>query len=472
MAADMPETGPHDSATQVNNYLLLVESTRAEHQARTVVDADGCWVVMADGRRLLDMHGQYMCVGVGHGHPHIRSALHRAVDGLDFVCELLDHEGKNRAAALLIEETMHNSAAWGGCRFVSSGSEAVEMALLVARTYMNRPAVVVSQASYHGWTTGAAASTTLPYLRNVFHNLETGEVRAIPTSHAEFHAAPAPLGLSTEEEIRACAAETENTIRAVGVQNVAAFMLEIYKGAGGFLVPDLYVQLIREMTQRLGILWIDDEVIAGAGRTGQWWAFQHCGVEPDIVATAKGISSSAVPAGAVIVSREISDFLGKGRWASVSTNSGHPLAMAAIAANIELMRDEKIVEHVAELGAYFGERLMDLGSRHPSVGSVSGRGFAWAVELVKDPSTGELWVPRDRWYTPGVDPDSEFRPGQFVADQCEQDGVLLFNFLPNTVTLAPPLSLSRAELDLALTSLDRALSALDERTSADASKEN
>ena len=445
------------------NYLLLVESTRQEHRDRTVVAADGCWVTMADGRRLLDMHGQYMCVGVGHGHARMREALHRAVDGLDFVCELLDHEAKHRAAKLLVEETMEHSPWWGGCRFVSSGSEAVEMALLVARTYMNRPVVVVSQASYHGWTTGAAASTTLPYLRNVFHDLETGEVRAAPTSHQEFHAAPAPLGLSTDEEIRACAAETERTIRAAGVHNVAGFMLEIYKGAGGFLVPDLYVQLVREMTRRLGILWIDDEVIAGAGRTGKWWAFQHCGVEPDIVATAKGISSSAVPAGAVVVSKEIADYLGRGRWASVSTNSGHPLAVAAITANIELILEEHLLDHVTELGRSFGARLADLVERHPTVASVSGRGFAWSIELVRDPETEERWVPRDRWYTPGVDPEMEFRPGQFVADLCEEDGVLLFNFLPNTITLAPPLSLSAEELDLALNSLDRALTVLDDR---------
>jgi taurine---2-oxoglutarate transaminase len=465
MASDLDSSTADVSRNSSDEYLLLVESTRQEHLDRTVVDADGCWVLMGDGRRLLDMHGQYMCVGVGHGHAKIRAALHQAVDGLDFVCELLDHDGKRRAAKLLVGETMQGSPWWGGCRFVSSGSEAVEMALLIARTYMNRPAVVVSQASYHGWTSGAAASTTLPYLRNLFLDVETGEVRAIPTPQGEFHAAPAPMGLTTEEQIRACAEETERTIRAVGVQNVAAFMLEIYKGAGGFLVPDLYVRLVREMTQRLGILWIDDEVIAGAGRTGQWWAFQHCGVEPDIVATAKGISSSAVPVGAVIVSKDIAGYLGRGRWAAVSTNSGHPLAVAAVAANIELIRDEKLVEHVAELGQYFGLRLADMAGRHPSVASVSGRGFAWAMELVKDAVTGELWVPRDRWYTPGVDPEMDFRPGQFVADECEKDGVLLFNFLPNTVTLAPPLALSRDELDLALASLDRALTELDRKQS-------
>jgi taurine--2-oxoglutarate transaminase len=410
---------------------------------------------------MLDMHGQYMCVGVGHGNERIRAALHEAVDGLDFVCELLSFDGRAKAAELLVTETMRGSDRFGGCRFVSSGSEAVEMAILIARLYTNRPAIVVSQASYHGWTTGAAAATTLPYLRNVFTDMRTGEVRTIPTSHPEFHAAPAPLHLSSEAEIRACVEETERTIRAVGVQNVAAFMLEIYKGAGGFLVPDLYVELIREMTTRLGILWIDDEVIAGAGRTGKWWAYQHTDVEPDIVVTAKGISSSAVPAGAVIVNNEIAEYLDNGRWASVSTNSGHPLAMAAVAANIELVRDEKILDSVTELGAHFGEQLRDMVARHPSAAGVTGRGFAWALEVV-DPVTGERWSPADRWYTPGVDPAPKFSPSQFIADECEKDDVLLFSFLTNTVTIAPPLQLSRQELDLFLTSLDRALGVLDE----------
>jgi taurine--2-oxoglutarate transaminase len=444
-----------------DDYLLLVEATRDEHVPRRVVDAQGCWVIMDDGRRMLDMHGQYMCVGVGHGNERIRRALHEAVDGLDFVCELLSYDGRARAAELLVTETMKGSSNFGGCRFVSSGSEAVEMAILIARLYTNRPTIVVSQASYHGWTTGAAASTTLPYLRNVFTDMRTGEVRTVPTAHPEFHAAPAPLHLSGEEQIRACVAETERTIRAAGVQNVAAFMLEIYKGAGGFLVPDLYVQLIREMTTRLGILWIDDEVIAGAGRTGKWWAFQHTGVEPDIVATAKGISSSAVPAGAVIVNRAIADYLDHGRWASVSTNSGHPLAMAAIAANIELIRDEAILDNVTQLGAYMGASLEEMVARHPSASGVTGRGFAWALEVV-NPLNGERWSPSDRWYTPGVDPVPRFNPSQFIANECEKDGVLLFSFLTNTVTIAPPLRLNREELDLFLTSLDRALGLLDE----------
>jgi len=234
--------------TAETNRSLIVEATREEYAARTVSGAEGCWIYMADGRKLLDFHSQYMCIGVGHSHPRIKRALHEAIDGLDFVCELMDHQRRARTSKLLVEDTMENSDWWGSCRFVSSGSEAVEMALLIARTYMDRPAIVVSQASYHGWTSGATAATSMPHMRNVFHDMATGEVRFVPTSHQEFHAAPVPLNLTTDEQIRACAQETERVIRAVGVQNVAGFMLEIYKGAAGFLVPDLYVQLVREMT--------------------------------------------------------------------------------------------------------------------------------------------------------------------------------------------------------------------------------
>jgi taurine--2-oxoglutarate transaminase len=165
-----------------------------------------------------------------------------------------------------------------------------------------------------------------------------------------------------------------------------------------------------------------------------------------------------------VVNREIADFLGDGRWASVSTNSGHPLAVAAIAANIELIRDENVLEHVTELGLHFGERLNRMVEDHPCAEAASGRGFGWALELIKDADTGEKWVPRDRWLTPGVDPEPQFRPGQFIVDECEKDGILLFNFLPNTVTLAPPLKISQADLDLALDSIDRALTKLDELT--------
>jgi taurine--2-oxoglutarate transaminase len=442
-------------------YVIPFERAADEYEPRMAVGADGSWIEFADGTRLLDLHGQYMCVGMGHGDPRLRQALHEAVDGLDFVCEVLTHERKGQAAKLLCEDTMEEPTWAGAAKFVSSGSEAVELALLTARLFKNRPAVVTTQAAYHGWTTGAAAATTLPYLRNVFHEVESGEVRTVSTAHQEFHAVPAPIGCTDETSIRAVVDETERSIRAIGVENVAGLITELYYGAGGFMVPDGYPQLIREMCDRLGILWIDDEVIAGAGRTGKWWAFQHFGVTPDLMCTAKGLTSSSVPGGAVVMSKRVAAYLRRGRWAAVSTFGGHPLACAAIAANIEIMLDEGVVEHAAEVGARFGEGLHELVARHPSAAGLSGKGLAWSIELCRDPVSGEKWVPADRWLTASVDAEPELMPGQLIAEVCEEHGVLLFNFLPNTVTIAPPLRISEGELQIGLDALEQAFTVLD-----------
>jgi len=260
-----------------------------------------------------------------------------------------------------------------------------------------------------------------------------------------------------------CVAETERLIRALGVENVAGVITELYHGAGGFLVPDGYPQQIREMTERLGILWIDDEVIAGAGRTGRWWAYQHYGVEPDVLCTGKGLASSAVPAAACVVSRKIADFFGSRRWAATSTFSGHPLAVAAIAANIELMLEEKVLEHVREVGGYLSSRLREITGRHPCVAGASGAGLGYGISLVH-PATGQPWVPQDRWLTASVDGEPAFAPAAYVAEKCAERGILLLNFLPNTVTIAPPLKVSRDEIDFALTALDDIFTEIDTMT--------
>ncbi len=459
-----PRTVTPEIVAREQRYVIPFEAAAAEYAPRFVVGAEGSWLVFADGTRLLDLHGQYMCMGMGHGHPRLRQALHEAIDGLDYVCEILTHEGKGLAAKLLCEDTMGGSEWAGAAKFVSTGSEAVELALLIARLVKNRPVVVTMEAAYHGWTTGAAAATTLPYLRNVFHDVVANEVRTVPTPHAEFHAAPAPNECVTEDDVRRVVEQTERVIRAVGVENVAAFITELYNGAGGYLVPDTYAAMVREMCDRLGILWIDDEVIAGAGRTGQWWCFQHYGVTPDLMCTAKGLSSSSVPAGAVVMSQAVADYLRRGRWAAVSTFGGHPLAVAAVAANIQIMLDEEVVEHVAKVGAEFGEQLQALVERHPSALRLSGRGLAWSIELCKNPLTGEKWVPADRWLTPSVDGEPEFMPGRLIASECEKHGVLLFNFVPNTVTIAPPLKITRDELGFGLNALEEAFTALDSHT--------
>jgi taurine--2-oxoglutarate transaminase len=459
-----------DLVTWDRTYLLQGTGPKRLYRPLTVRDADGSWVTLADGRRLLDLHGQHMCLAIGHRHPAVVAALHRAVDGLDYVADFLAHAAKSRAAKLLIADTMDGSDWAGGIRFVNSGSEAVEMAMMLARLFTNRPIIVTRDLAFHGWTAAAAAATGLASRRNVF-TTATGEIRAVPSPHGPYPAAPSPLchncplgqsypSCKDSTGTLACVRATERVIRSVGVEQVAGFLTEIWHGGGAFLPPDEYVPQIRELTARLGVLWIDDEAIGGPARTGQWWAFQHYGVEPDIVTMAKGISNAAVPVGAVVVSRSVADFLNAGWWAHSSTSSGHPLAMAAIAATVDVIIAEDLVARAADLGEFLRDRLSELAKRHPHVAAVSGRGLLWAIELVRDPDTGTRWVGADRWYSGVVDGPVQFHPGLFVALDAARRGVLLLNYAPNTVTIAPPLTISREELEFGLSAIDASLAEL------------
>jgi taurine--2-oxoglutarate transaminase len=451
--------------------ILHPGATRSEYKPRLVDLAEGSWLTMADGTRLLDFHSQYACTGIGHGHPRIRAALHDAVDRLDHVSELLASESRTEAARRLLTETMPDPGWAGAVRFTSSGSEAVEAAFMIARIYTGRPIVLTRQIAYHGWTTGAGTATTIPYLNNVFTSVTgqvrrpplDGNVRVAPSPYCERCALGGPDDHCREPDgTLTCVAQTERMIRALGAENVAAYVTEYWCGAAGYRVHDEYPQQIKAMTQRLGILLIDDEVISGMGRTGTWWAYEHYGVAPDLMLAAKGLTSAAVPCGAVVASREIADFLAAGRLDSYSTFAGHPLAMAAVAATIETMNDEGVPQRAAEMGRHLEGRLNELIAAHPTAHAARGEGLAWALELVRNPETLERWVPQDRWWNPSVDGPPELNPSALIAEECEKRGVLLYSFVPNAVTINPPLCISKEELEVGLDALDQALTVLDE----------
>jgi taurine--2-oxoglutarate transaminase len=471
-----PDIDPAVTAAD-RNYLLHPGASRAEYEPRFVAAAEGPWLEFSDGRRMLDLHSQYACTGIGHGHPNVRAALHQAIDSLDHVSELLATETRARAAALLVEQTMKDPAWAGSVRFTCSGSEAVEAAFLLARLYTGRPLIVTRQLAFHGWTTGAGAATTIPALRNAFAAKDGSVRRASPDAGvAVGPAAYCPECQRGDEHCRTasgtlrCVAETERFIRSLGSENVAAYVTEFWCGAAGYLVDDDYPRQIREMCDRLGILLIDDEVISGMGRLGSWWAYEHYGVAPDLLCTAKALTSAAVPGGAVVLSQELASFFAHGQLSSYSTFSGHPLVAAATAATIETMLSEGIVERVHTAGEEFGRALEELAGKHPSVGGIQGRGYAWSVELVSRPGTRERWVPSDRWWQGSIDGPIDLNPSAFVAGECEKRGVFLYSFVANAVTLNPPLISSDDDLDFALKVLDEALSELDALTARDASR--
>lgn len=445
-------------------YLHPFESADEYHHV-AVERAEGPYLYLADGTRVLDFLSQYCCVNLGHGQPRLQAAIAEAASRFTYLSEPWTTDYRSRAAKLIVDDLLGPDGWAGGIRFVSTGSEAIEMAMMVARLVTGREIIATQEHSYHGWTQGAAGATGVRGMRG---NLSTagGEVREVPgyVDQRGYLIVPAPShyphwrGERIEGRLP-CVVETERRIVAAGVENVAALVSDVSQAPGIHPPPD-YVPQIRELCDRLGILWIDDEVLCGFGRMGTWFGYQaYPGVTPDLMTLGKGMIGAALPAAAIVASAPIAAFLRERRWWNAITMAAHPVAMAALVATVETMRDEGVVEHAARVGRYLGARLHELGQRHPSVGHVDGTGMFWLVELVRDRATGERLIGEDR-ETMGTG-DVAAWPVHRVAASCLEQGVYINGFVPNTLRIAPPLICTEEHVDEALAALDHALTVLD-----------
>jgi taurine--2-oxoglutarate transaminase len=247
----------------------------------------------------------------------------------------------------------------------------------------------------------------------------------------------------------------EEILMYEGPETVAAVILETVTGTNGIIVPpDGYLQSIREVCDRYGILLICDEVMAGFGRTGKWFAVDNWDVVPDIITMAKGINSGYVPLGAMTVSPELADWVRPRFFAGGLTYSGHPLACASAVASIEAFQDEGIVENAAAMGEVFRSELHRLADKHPCVGEVRGLGCFWGLELVKSRATREPLVPFNG-------SGEATRPVGALAKDALSKGLYLMTHW-NVVMVCPPLTITRDELDEGISILDEALSVADE----------
>jgi len=269
--------------------------------------------------------------------------------------------------------------------------------------------------------------------------------RTIPApEHEDFDAAN---GLPSIEAL-------ERTIAEVGPENVAAVVTETMLGVGGIMGHDDYIPAVRELTRRHGILWVDDEVICGFGRLGKWFSYQlYDGVVPDLMPIGKGMNGCILPVGGVVASSELADVFERDRWYSGSTWDGHPLVCATIVANIEAMIDEAAVDHGAEMGKRLRDGLEELRERHPSIGRIGGRGLYHAVDLVR--ADGTPVIPEDRAFD--FTGDLSLAPTRIVARESAKHGVFLTGFVPNTIKVAPPLTVTADEVDLTLEAFDAGL---------------
>jgi taurine--2-oxoglutarate transaminase len=337
--------------------------------------------------------------------------------------------------------------------FTNGGAEANENAVKLARWYTGRQKVVARYRSYHGATAGAITLTgdprrwpAEPGIPGVVRILDPYTYRC-PAGHPD----PCPVCSG--------APHLEEILQYEGPDTVAAVILETITGTNGLIVPpDGYLQSIREVCDRHGILLICDEVMAGFGRTGKWFACEHWDVVPDILTTAKGINSGYVPLGAMTISEPLADWVRGKLFSGGLTYSGHPLACAAAVASIEAFQEEGIVENAAAHGEWLGPALQRLADRHPSIGDVRGKGLFWGLELVRNRETREPLVPFNAAGEAGA-------PVVRMTKAAMERGLYLFVHW-NVVMIAPPLVISREELEEGLAVLDDVLAVADELAAA------
>src|SRR5215218_6588755 len=411
-----------------------------------VAGADGRHFWDYDGRRYLDFASQLVNVSIGHQHPKVVAAIKEQADRLCTIGPPMASESRSRLGRLLADVTPGDLAM---SFFTNGGAEANENAIKLARWYTGRHKVIARYRSYHGATAGAITLTgdprrwaAEPGIPGVLRMLDTYTYRC-PAGHPD----PCPVCTGGPH--------LEELLQYEGPQTVAAVILETVTGTNGLIVPpDGYLQSIREVCDRHGIVLIFDEVMAGFGRTGRWFACDHWDVVPDILTVAKGINSGYVPLGAMVISEQLAEWVRDKFFAGGLTYSGHPLACASGVASIEAFREEEIVENSAAMGDVFAERFAGLAERHPSIGDVRGLGCFWGLELVRNRDTREPLVPFNAGGEAAL-------PVARLAKAALDRGLYLFVHW-NVVMLAPPLNITREELTGGLEILYEALEIADE----------
>ena len=401
-----------------------------------------------EGKRYLDFSSQLIYTNLGHQHPRVVQAIK---DQADTLCVIQPSFANDRASELgrLLAEISPGDLDM--VFFTNGGAEANENAIRLARMHTGRHKIMAAYRSYHGATHGAISLTGDPR-RWASEPAIPGVVRFMgPYAYrSSFHAT------NEQEECARALAHIEEVLMYEGPQTIAGLFLETIVGTNGILVPpDGYLQGVREICDRHGIVMVLDEVMTGFGRTGYWFGAEGFGVEPDLITCAKGLTSGYVPLGAVLISRRIADTFKDRVYYGGLTYSGHPLACAAGVAAIETMRDEGVVENAKMIGdEVIGPALRSMQEKHPSIGEVRGRGCFWGIELVKNRETREMMAP---FNASGAEMGAIGELGKAAMSR----GLSLMIHW-NVIMVAPPLIITPNEAKRGLEILDEVLAIADE----------
>ena len=416
-------------------YTLFSWSVQSATNPIPISRAEGVYFWDADGKRYIDFSSQLMNMNIGHQHPLVIKAIQDQAAQLCYA-----HPGMATEARGILGQKIAEVAP-GNLKktfFCLGGAEANENAIKISRFYTGRNKIMARYRSYHGATYGAIALTgdyrrlpVEPAMPGVVHFLDPFCFRC-------------PFGWTIESCHRECITHVDEVINYEGPDKIAAIIMEGVTGSNGLIVPpDDYWPRVREICNKYGILLISDEVMSGWGRTGKWFAVDNWNVVPDIITTAKGITSGYVPLGAVIISEPIANYFeDKMLWCGL-TYSGHPLACAAGAATIDVYKKDGLFQNAMLVGEYLGDRLEELKRDHVSVGDVRYIGLFTAIEIVKNRITKQP-----------IDPLLE--TGKYLKDH----GLFTFIF-HNVLFVVPPLCITKSQIDEGLEIIEEALKITD-----------
>ncbi len=412
-------------------YTLFSWSIQGKTNPIPVVGGEGVYFWDANGKRYLDFSSQLMNLNIGHQNPKVVKAIQDQAAKLSFAHPAFATEPRGLLGEKIAKVSPGNLKK---SFFCLGGAEANENAIKIARAYTGRHKILSRYRSYHGATHGAIALTgdyrrlpVEPTMPGVVHFLDPYCYRC-------------PFGWTRKTCHLECIKHVEEILAYEGPDRVAAIVMEGVTGSNGLIVPpDEYWPAIREICNKYGILLISDEVMSGWGRTGAWFAVDHWNVVPDMITTAKGLTSGYVPLGAVIVSESIANYFEDHMLWCGLTYSAHPLACAAGVATLKVYEDDGLIENARNLGKHLGEKLEQLKKSHPSVGDVRYIGLFSAIELVKNRQTKQPLEPLNE-----------------LDANLKANG--LYTYINrHIVFVVPPLCINEAQLDEGLKIIDKAL---------------
>jgi len=438
----MPRLTTNEIVQMSKEYTFFSWSVQAQVNPIPVEKAEGVFFWDTDGKRYYDFSSQLMNTNIGHQHPKVVQAIQEQAAKLCFVHPGNTTEVRARLGKKLAEVTPGNLKK---TFFALGGAEANENAIKLARFYTGRHKILARYRSYHGATHGSIALTgdyrrlaVEPAMPGVVHFLDPFCYRC-------------PFGQKKETCHRECIRHLEEVIHYEGSDKIAAVIMEGVVGSNGLIVPpDDYWPRVREICDKYGILLISDEVMSGWGRTGKWFAVDNWGVVPDMITTAKGITSGYVPLGAVIVSEPIAKFFDDKYLYAGLTYNGHALALAAALATIEVYEEDHLIENAARVGQYLGRRLEEIKARHPSVGDVRYIGLFSAIELVMNRETKEPF-----------DPPVMAEVGKVLKENGLFTFIMAKKDMGTIVFVVPPLCITEAQLDEGLALVEKGLEVAD-----------